>query len=59
MAENTRKHSVCEKNPYIAVILGIIIPTVFVGIGGAIAGQGLVDFVGGIFIHRKMMLFGG
>ena len=39
MAEKTRNHSLCEKKPYIAVILGIIIPTVFVGIGGAIAGQ--------------------
>ncbi|MBR3515529.1 MAG: CPBP family intramembrane metalloprotease [Lachnospiraceae bacterium] len=39
MADNTRKHSLCEKKPYIAVLLGIIIPTIFVGIGGALAGQ--------------------
>ncbi|MBO6298026.1 MAG: CPBP family intramembrane metalloprotease [Lachnospiraceae bacterium] len=39
MAEKTKKHSLCEKKPYIAMILGMIIPAVLVGIGGGIGDQ--------------------
>ena len=36
MKDKTRKHSLCEKMPYIAVIISIIFASLFVGIGGAI-----------------------
>jgi membrane protease YdiL (CAAX protease family) len=36
MDKKTRKHSICEKMPYIAVILGILIPSLLTGIGGSI-----------------------
>ena len=36
MKNKTRKHSLCERMPFIAVILSIIISSILVGIGGAI-----------------------
>lgn len=36
MNKKPRNHSLCEKKPYIAVILGIIIPACFLGIGGSL-----------------------
>ena len=36
MKNKTRKHSLCEKRPYIAVALSMIISSIFVGIGGAL-----------------------
>ncbi len=36
MNNKKRKHSLCEKVPFIAVVLGMIIPMIFVGIGGAL-----------------------
>ena len=36
MNNKTRKHSLCEKMPYIAVILSMIISSILVGIGGAL-----------------------
>ena len=39
MKNKTRKHSLCEKMPYIAVLLGMIFPTVLVGIGGSICNE--------------------
>jgi membrane protease YdiL (CAAX protease family) len=35
----TRKHSICEKMPYLAIILSIVIPMVLTGIGGYIGGK--------------------
>ena len=36
MNKKTRKHSLCEKMPYIAVILSIVIPALIVGVGGSL-----------------------
>ncbi len=36
MSNKTRKHSLCEKMPYIAVALSMIIPMLIVGIGGSL-----------------------
>lgn len=36
MNKKTRNHPLCERMPYIAVILGVIIPTLFMGVGGSL-----------------------
>ena len=38
MEKKKRKHSICEKVPYIAIILSILIPMLLTGIGGSIGG---------------------
>ncbi|WP_022763933.1 CPBP family intramembrane glutamic endopeptidase [Butyrivibrio sp. XPD2006] len=49
MDQKTRKHSICEKMPYIAVILSIIIPSLLIGIGGSI-GDSISKNAGNICI---------
>ena len=39
MDKKARKHLICEKMPYIAIILSIIIPMLFTGIGASIGGM--------------------
>lgn len=39
MDKKTRKNSLCEKVPYIAVILSIAIPALVVGVGGSLGEQ--------------------
>ena len=39
MNTKTRKHSICEKRPYIAVILSMIFSTLLVGIGGSLGDK--------------------
>ena len=43
MSNKTRKHSLCEKMPYIAVVFSIIIPMLIVGIGGSLSEKVLGD----------------
>lgn len=38
MDKKARKHSICEKMPYIAIILSMLIPMLFTGIGASIGG---------------------
>ena len=39
MNNKTRKHSLCEKKPYIAVVLSMIIPMLIVGLGGGLGDK--------------------
>ena len=39
MDKKPRQHSICEKAPYVAVILGMIIPMLVVGIGGSVCDK--------------------
>ena len=60
MNTKTRKHSICEKMPYVAVILGMIIPSIIVAIGGS-AGEGISSYAGNIgiciFAVMAMLVF--
>lgn len=47
MNNKTRKHSLCEKVPYIAVILSMIISALFVGVGGLL-GESVSSDAGNI-----------
>lgn len=47
MNKRTKNHLLCEKMPYIAVILSIIFPATFIGIGGAL-GQKISEEGGNI-----------
>ena len=49
MEKNTRNHSICEKKPYIAIILSIIIPSILAGIGGSL-GDAISENAGYIAI---------
>jgi len=59
MDKKTGKHSICEKKPYIAVILSIIIPSILAGIGGI--GNTLSENAGNIgvciFAIISMLIF--
>ena len=49
MNNKTRTHSLCEKKPYIAVALGIIIPSLIVAVGGSL-GEKISSDAGNISI---------
>ena len=49
MSNKARKHSLCEKMPYIAVVLSMIISALFVG-GGALLGENISGDAGNIGI---------
>ena len=60
MNNKTRKHSICEKRPYIAVILSMIISALFVGIGVLIGDKVTSDagYIGMcIFAIIAMLVF--
>ncbi len=61
MNNKTRKHPLCEKLPYLAVVLGMIIPALIVGIGGAF-GEKVSSDAGNIaiciFAVIAMLAFG-
>ena len=60
MNNKTRKHSLCEKMPYIAVMLSMIIPSLIVGTGGLL-GEKVSSDVGNmgicIFAVITMLVF--
>ncbi|SCY57818.1 CPBP family intramembrane glutamic endopeptidase [Butyrivibrio sp. INlla14] len=60
MDRKSRNHSICEKTPYIAVILSIIIPSILSGIGGSI-GVAISENAGNIgvclFAIIAMLIF--
>ena len=47
MDKKTRKHSICEKMPYIAIILSVLFPSLLAGIGGSI-GNAISENAGNI-----------
>ena len=47
MDKKTRKHSICEKIHYIAIILSILLPSLLAGIGGSI-GNAISENAGNI-----------
>ncbi len=49
MNNKTRTHSLCEKMPYLAVVLSVIIPALIVGIGG-LSGETVSSDAGNIGI---------
>ena len=49
MSNKARKHSLCEKMPYIAVVLSMVISALFVG-GGALLGENISGDAGNIGI---------
>ena len=61
MNKKTRNHSICEKRPYIAIILSIIIPAFLSGIGASI-GEAISENAGNIgiciFAIISMIIFG-
>ena len=60
MNKKTRNHSICEKKPYIAVVLGLIIPSVIVGIGSILGDKVLSnggDIAICVFAVIAMLLF--
>ncbi len=60
MNNKTRKHSLCEKSPYIAVVISMIISSLIVGVGG-IVGEKVVgdgEYIGMcIFAVITMLVF--
>ncbi|MBR4413824.1 MAG: CPBP family intramembrane metalloprotease [Aeriscardovia sp.] len=60
MDKKTRKHSICEKIPYIAIILSILFPSLLAGIGGSI-GNAISENAGNIgvcvFAIISMLIF--
>ncbi len=60
MNNKTRKHSLCEKSPYIAVVISMIIASLIVGVGG-IVGEKVVgdgEYIGMcIFAVITMLVF--